>query len=778
MFPLFLLLSGCGTVDSDGDGHDDGSDCDDTIAAVHPGATERCDGLDTDCNGIVDDVLEGVALFADADGDGHGDPGAPVLACGESEAVVLDGTDCDDSDGQVHPGAPETCDGTDDDCDERIDEDATDATPWFADFDGDGLGSAESAVLSCTPPDDHVSSDGDCNDSDPAIGDVEEACDGVDSDCDGLIDEDPVDGMAVAPDRDGDGYGDETSVVTACGPGPGEVTNALDCDDSDPAVHPDAVELCSGVGIDEDCDGLVDDADSDVLDNSRWWSDADGDGYGDEEATPTFACTGQSDEVARAGDCDDADPTVNPGETEVCNDGVDNDCGGTANNCRREGSLDIATEAQARLDGAAEDDKAGLGLALFDWDADGLAEAFVSAPYTGSGNAGTVYVVSGTPTSTTLDVAASAELTGTSGDAVGLGLANAGDVDGDGYRDLLVATRPQVWLVRGSVTGSASLATATATFVTEPSSQDIAVSALGDLDGDGAAEFAIGFPDGESNTGTPGAVWLISGPVTGDHDLADHTGTTLYGEAHGDDAGFSVSGDCDTDGDGSGDLAVGAPGADYDPSHRGAAYLFGDAGGISSDSLADADASIRAESDARYLGWVLDCRGDMNADGYDDLWVGAPRDSDRAQDSGAGHLFLGPLGTGDRDSTTADASWYGAGSQTYSGGSLAHAGDVDGDGYGDMIYGHGYGSSNSASEISQVVYGPLSGVYMPGAAGTYVSGYVSFSAESSSDSTGYALAAGGDVNGDGLSDFLFGAPERHGSDDDSGAAYVIFGQGL
>ncbi len=102
----------------------DYGDCDDTLSSVHPGAVEYCDGLDNDCNELEDDfAVDAATWYADLDGDGYGDPDDSWDSCSQPTGYTALGGDCDDSDGNSHPGARELCDGTDQDCDEVPDND-------------------------------------------------------------------------------------------------------------------------------------------------------------------------------------------------------------------------------------------------------------------------------------------------------------------------------------------------------------------------------------------------------------------------------------------------------------------------------------------------------------------------------------------------------------------------------------------------------------------------------------------------------------------------------
>ncbi len=365
-----------------------GGDCDDTDSSVSPVGVEACDGLDNDCNGVVDDGV-GTTWYADLDGDGFGDEAAAVVACEQPSGYAGNGLDCDDAAVEVFPGADERCDGRDEDCDGAVDDGSVDATLWYADLDGDGYGDPDDVVLACDGEAGRVADATDCDDG---LGTVhpgaDEVCNLRDDDCDGEVDEDAVDPSAWYVDGDADGYGAGAATL-ACTPPAGHSALDGDCDDGDAAynpgaaeadctdpadyncdgstgyadvdgdgwaacaecddavaaIHPDATEVCDGA--DNDCDGTVDEADA--ADAITWYDDADGDTYGD-AGTATVACDAPLGAVGDGTDCDDADPAVNPAATEVCN-GVDDDCDGTADE-------DSAADA---LDWYADGDGDGYG---------------------------------------------------------------------------------------------------------------------------------------------------------------------------------------------------------------------------------------------------------------------------------------------------------------------------------------------------------------------------------------------------------------------------------
>ena len=329
----------------------DDADCDDADATISPDGVEVCDGLDNDCDGEIDgEGATGTRLwYADADGDGYGDPNSTADSCEQPSGFVLDNTDCDDTDADVRPGAVDApYDGLDADCSGGSDNDG----------DGDGYDSDSYGGLDCDDADAAVSpgaaetyydgvdancdgksdhdadEDGydtlaaggqDCDDSraDAYPGAAETYYDGVDANCDGLSDY----------DADGDGYDALSS-------------GGSDCDDSTASVRPGAAETFYD-GVDTNCDGLSDyDADGDGHDGEAWGGadcddatasvspdaaetyydglDADCDGKSDYDAD----ADGYDSDAWGGADCDDTKPRVNPGMIDAVYDGVDADCDG------------------------------------------------------------------------------------------------------------------------------------------------------------------------------------------------------------------------------------------------------------------------------------------------------------------------------------------------------------------------------------------------------------------------------------------------------------------
>ena len=300
-------------ADADADGWAACEECDDADASNYPGAVERCDGVDNDCDGTVDeaDAIDALTWYTDADTDLYGDPATATLSCSAPAGTVADSTDCDDANALVSPAGTELCNGIDDNCDGLVDEaTAADASTWYADVDKDGYGDASSSQLACDTPAGHVADNTDCDDARKLTNPgATEYCNTADDDCNGVVDDGAVDARTYWEDADGDAYGNAAYPQTACSTPAGYVRDDDDCDDADAAINPGAAEVCNS--IDDDCDGSVDDGAS----ISTWYADDDGDGYGDAAET---GCEQPADTVDNDWDCDDTDAAIYPGAHVSC----------------------------------------------------------------------------------------------------------------------------------------------------------------------------------------------------------------------------------------------------------------------------------------------------------------------------------------------------------------------------------------------------------------------------------------------------------------------------
>ena len=377
-------------------------------------------------------------------------------------------------------------------------------------------------------------------------------------------------------------------------------------------------------------------------------------------------------------------------------------------------------------------------------------------------------------------------------DHAGLAVALVGDVDGDGFADVVIGApgsdvtdlgAGQVYLVFGdpALASDTDLSLASASFLGE-NGQDYAgdqVAAAGDVNGDGYADFLIGAWGNDALGAECGQVYLVLGAAGG---WATHTDLGLadaswIGDA-GDSAGTGIGGGGDLDGDGYDDLVIGAPNNDEAGTDAGQIYVVfgGAAGGAMDEFLSGVATSFVGEAAEDHAGVSVAIAGDVNADGYADLLVGAPENDAGGNETGQAYLVFGKAVDWDVevDLGTADASFWGEAVADNAGAVVAGAGDVDGDGFDDMLI-SAPRSDEAAFESGQtyLVLGRSTGWIQD----IHLSlADASFLGEMANDQSGYSVAPAGDTDSDGYDDFLIGAPYNEESGfQEGGQVYLVMG---
>jgi trimeric autotransporter adhesin len=410
-----------------------------------------------------------------------------------------------------------------------------------------------------------------------------------------------------------------------------------------------------------------------------------------------------------------------------------------------------------RLDGVAAGDTSGSSVASAgDMNGDGFADLIIGAPYA-NGEAGASYVVFGKASGWAASVNLSSlngstgfRLNGrfpadnydggsyNNGEYSGTSVASAGDVNGDGFADIIIGAPSSIFassadpyhtgyshVVFGKASGFAAamdlsrLDGGNGFRIDGPLPDQrtgTAVASAGDINGDGFADLIMGAPGNVFGYSVPGGVtWFFYGKASGFASSVSAGALGLVGVAANDFSGRSVSSAGDVNGDGFADLIIGADGADPNGLDSGASYVvFGKTGGLSSLDLSALNGSngfrINGVAASDRSGGSVSSAGDINGDGFADLIIGA---SGANGSTGASYVIFGKAGgftsSINLSSLTGSNGFRldGVAANDSSGGSVASAGDVNGDGRADFIIGASGANGNAGA--SYIYFSPASG---------------------------------------------------------------------
>jgi FG-GAP repeat/FG-GAP-like repeat len=433
------------------------------------------------------------------------------------------------------------------------------------------------------------------------------------------------------------------------------------------------------------------------------------------------------------------------------------------------GVFDIIPDAQ--LEPGQATVRMGFSVSGGDVNRDGYADVLVGAPSSSIAAAedGAAFLYFGGARA--LDAASdgivsSAQGSGQAGHSVA-----TGDVNGDGFSDLIVgafgydqgaSTNSGTVFVYFGSTGPFNNVADAQLLLAAPGQVDArfgASVAAGDINADGFDDIVVGAPEWDGGQLSEGSVYVFNGSAGAFDTTAD---AQIESNQVGAEFGTSVAVVGDVNGDGYNDVAIGAVFFDNGNTDEGAVRVY--LGGASFDTVADGQ--LEADQNSAYFGTSVAGAGDVNGDGFADIVAGGIGfDAPGASNSGVVQLYFG--GPGNAFNSVVDATMTSTGGARL-GSSVAAAGDVNGDGYGDLIVGAFEWTGGQATEGAAFLYFGGAGAFNTTADAT-------FEANQAAAGLGSSVAGGADINGDGFSDIVVGAHQYDNGQADEGVAFVYFG---
>ncbi len=423
---------------------------------------------------------------------------------------------------------------------------------------------------------------------------------------------------------------------------------------------------------------------------------------------------------------------------------------------------------------SVESNQASASLGIFvsgggDVNGDGFSDVIVGAVGYDNGETdeGAAFIYQGSATGISTTATAMVESNQASA-SMGVSVSGAGDVNGDGYSDVIVGANGYdngetdegaAFIYHGSATGISTTASAIVDSNQYQSIMGKSVSGGGDVNGDGYSDVIVGANRYDNGQTDEGAVFVFYGSSIGINLTA---AWVVESNQVGAQMGSSVSGGVDLNGDGYSDVIVGAPLYDNGQTDEGAAFVYHGSGtGIST----TAAAMVESNQESADMGWSVSGAGDVNGDGYSDVIVGARRYDNGETSEGSAFVYHGSsIGI----STTAAAMVESNQLSALMGVSVACAGDVNGDGFSDVIVGaNGYENGQTNEGAAFIYHGSATGISTTPA--------TSLESNNSIAQMGYSVSGAGDVNGDGYSDVIVGAPYYRNGNSDEGAAFIYHG---